>query len=230
MSNSLIHPITAQSFATIDREIGAHAFNSSEYAIVQRVIHSTADFEFKHLVKFSQGAIAAGIKAIQQGKAIVTDVGMVKQGIVGMAAQTFKNPVISALDFAEPISTPEASAKNQLTRSEIGMRHCMTEFPDAIFVVGNAPTALLALCASSSKPNFAPNLPNSRDITSFEAKNFQPSLIVGAPVGFVAVLESKAALEKSGFPQIRVEGRKGGSSVAAAIANALLLLAWTEVQ
>jgi precorrin-8X/cobalt-precorrin-8 methylmutase len=237
MSDPLIHPITAQSFATIDREIGEHSFDVAEYAIVQRVIHSTADFEFKQLVKFSPDAIAAGIEAIQAGKAIVTDVGMVKQGIVGMAAQTFKNPVISALDFAEaiPKASSDPAVATQFTRSEIGMRHCMEKFPDAIFVVGNAPTALLALCNLESpvSPNGASSLSShlnsevSSQVNS-QTNGFQPSLIVGAPVGFVAVIESKAALEKLAFPQIRIEGRKGGSSVAVAIANALLLLAWNR--
>jgi precorrin-8X/cobalt-precorrin-8 methylmutase len=233
MSDPLIHPITAQSFAMIDQEIGDHAFSRSEYAIVQRVIHSTADFEFKQLVKFSPSAITSGIKALQAGKAIVTDVGMVKQGIMGMAAQTFKNPVISALDYAESIPNPDPSlkphdksqGKAQLTRSEIGMRECMRQFPDAVFVVGNAPTALLALCEFNS--GSTSDL-NSIHAPTSESAAFQPSLIVGAPVGFVAVLESKSALEKSDFAQIRVEGRKGGSPVAAAIANALLLLAWNS--
>jgi precorrin-8X/cobalt-precorrin-8 methylmutase len=87
---------------------------------------------------------------------------------------------------------------------------CFEEFPNAIFVIGNAPTALLALCSQLST---AP---------------IQPSLVIGAPVGFISVLESKVALAQTPVPQIRVEGRKGGSAVAAAILNALLVLAWEE--
>lgn len=89
------------------------------------------------------------------------------------------------------------------------MRDCMQQYPEAIFVVGNAPTALLALCQP----------------TDF---SFAPKLIIGAPVGFVSVLESKSALARSPHPHIRIEGRKGGSPVAAAIINALVTLAWEQ--
>jgi precorrin-8X/cobalt-precorrin-8 methylmutase len=216
MSDGLIHPITAQSFAIIDREIGEHSFTAPEYAIVRRIIHTTADFEFKQLVKFERGAIASGLAAISAHTPIVVDVGMVKQGIIGLLAKTFENPVINALDFASSNDLPDVGdlgGRRHLgqnpTRSEIGMRACMQQHPEAIFVVGNAPTALLALCQP----------------TDFI---FGPKLIIGAPVGFVSVLESKAALAVSSHPHIRIEGRKGGSPVAAAIINALVTLAWEQ--
>ena len=197
-----IHPIMEQSFAVIDREIGEHNFTQAEYAIVRRVIHSTADFEFKHLIKFSPKAIAAGITAICDRTPIITDVSMVKQGITGLVAQTFGNPIISAVETA-------ASALPGKTRTETGLIQCAVEFPQAIFVIGNAPTALLALC------NLLPT-------------NVSPALVIGAPVGFISVLESKATLAQTPVNQIRVEGRKGGSPVAAAILNALIVLAWNE--
>jgi precorrin-8X/cobalt-precorrin-8 methylmutase len=206
MSDGLTHPITAQSFAIIDREIGEHNFMMSEYAIVRRIIHTTADFEFKQLVKFECGAIASGLAAISARTPIVVDVGMVKQGIMGLLAKTFGNPVINALELASSSDLVDAGDR---TRSEIGMRACMQQYPEAIFVVGNAPTALLALC---QPPDFV----------------FAPKLIIGAPVGFVSVLESKAALANSSYPHIRIEGRKGGSPVAAAIINALVTLAWEQ--
>ncbi|WP_421656898.1 cobalt-precorrin-8X methylmutase [Leptothermofonsia sp. ETS-13] len=194
------HPILQQSFAIIDREIGEHSFTPDEYAVVRRVIHSTADFEFKDLVRFSPGAIENAIAALQQQIPIVTDVSMVKQGVATMVTQTFGNPLLSAVDQV-------AEALPGKTRTETGMLQCFKEFPEAIYVIGNAPTALLALCAC---------LPTLR----------QPALIIGAPVGFISVLESKAALAQTPVPQIRVDGRKGGSPVAAAILNALLVLAW----
>lgn len=195
-----IHPIMEQSFAVIDREIGEHNFTPSEYAIVRRVIHSTADFEFTQLIQFSSGAIASGINAIQQRTPIITDVGMVKQGVAGMVAQTFGNPLIAAVEQA-PVALPGK------TRTETGLIQCFEQFPNAIFVIGNAPTALLALC------------------TQLPTALIQPSLVIGAPVGFISVLESKDALAQMPVPQIRVEGRKGGSPVAAAILNALIVLA-----
>jgi precorrin-8X/cobalt-precorrin-8 methylmutase len=205
MSDRLIHPITAQSFAIIDREIGEHSFTATEYAIVRRIIHTTADFEFKQLTRFTNGAIAIALEAIMNRAPIVVDVGMVKQGIVGLLAKTFGNEVITAVDF-----TSELADRGDRTRSEIGMQQCMQAYPEAIFVVGNAPTALLALC---QPPDF----------------KFAPKLIIGAPVGFVSVLESKAALTRSPYPHICIEGRKGGSPVAAAIINALVTLVWEKI-
>jgi precorrin-8X/cobalt-precorrin-8 methylmutase len=201
--NLPIHPIMEKSFAIIDREIGEHNFSPAEYAIVRRVIHSTADFEFAQLIRFSEGAIASGIKAIQQRTPIITDVGMVKQGVAGMVENTFGNPLIAAVSRS-PLA-PQGK-----TRTETGIMQCFEEFPNAIFVIGNAPTALLSLCAQ------LPTAP------------IQPALAIGAPVGFISVIESKAALAKTQVPQIRVEGRKGGSPVAAAILNALFVLAWED--
>ncbi|MFB8791360.1 MAG: cobalt-precorrin-8X methylmutase [Potamolinea sp.] len=201
--NLPMHPIMEQSFAVIDREIGEHDFTPEQYAIVRRIIHSTADFEFAQLIQFSQKAIASGIKALQARKPIITDVGMVKQGVVNMVENTFANPLIAAV-------TKVSSAPQGKTRTEAGLIECFEEFPDAIFVIGNAPTALLALC------------------DRLKSSPIQPTLVIGAPVGFISVLESKAALSKTQVPQIRVEGRKGGSPVAAAILNALLVLAWED--
>lgn len=199
-----MHPIMQQSFAVIDQEIGDHSFTPAEYAIVRRVIHSTADFDFKHLLQFSPTAIAGAMAALQQNVPIVTDVSMVKQGVASMVTQTFGNPLISAIEQAD-------EALPGKTRTETGMLHCLEQFPGAIFAIGNAPTALLALCEHLPAP-------------------IQPALIIGAPVGFISVIESKAALAQTPVAQIRVEGRKGGSPVAAAIVNALLVLAWEDAK
>lgn len=203
--NLPIHPIMEKSFAVIDREIGGHDFDPQEYAIVRRVIHSTADFEFKHLVKFSPDAISGGISALLEGVPIVTDVGMVKQGVVGLLERTFNNELISAVAQVN-------EALPGKTRTETGLLKCYREFPNAIFAIGNAPTALLALC---------------QEVRNADVK---PALIIGAPVGFISVIESKAALAQTSVNQIRVEGRKGGSSVAAAILNALITLAYAKYQ
>ncbi len=195
-----IHPIMEQSFAVIDDEIGKHNFTPQEYAIVRRVIHSTADFDFKQLMEFSPNAIASGIEAIIQGVPIITDVGMVKQGIAGLLAQTFGNRLISAVEVVQ-------DALPGKTRTETGLLECYRQYPEAIFVIGNAPTALLALCSE------------------LETASILPALVIGAPVGFISVVESKAALARTPVNQILVKGRKGGSPVAAAIFNALIVLA-----
>ncbi|OLP15714.1 cobalt-precorrin-8X methylmutase [Leptolyngbya sp. 'hensonii'] len=200
MSLSL-HPIMEQSFAVVDREIGDHSFTPAEYAIVRRVIYSTADFDFKHLIRFSPGAIEGAIVALRQGRPIITDVGMVKQGIVGLVRHTFNNPLISAVEGVE-------TALPGRTRTETGMIRCFEQYPDAVFAIGNAPTALIALC----------------DLLRDSV--VQPALVIGAPVGFISVVESKALLAETPVPQIRIEGRKGGSPATVAIVNALLTLAF----
>jgi precorrin-8X/cobalt-precorrin-8 methylmutase len=201
-ANGLLnHPILEQSFTVIDREIGAHAFTAQEYAIVRRVIHSTADFDFQALIRFSPGAIKEALSALRQSVPIVVDVNMVKHGIATLVQKTFGNPIIVAVEQAK-------TAAPGKTRTETGMLQCWQHYPQAIYVVGNAPTALLALCEE------------------WRSSERCPPMVIAAPVGFIAVVESKAAVAALGVPQIRIEGRKGGSPVAAAIVNALLVLAW----
>jgi precorrin-8X/cobalt-precorrin-8 methylmutase len=201
--NPLNHPILEQSFAIIDQEMGEHRFTPDEYAIVRRVIHSTADFELAKLIYFSPEVIASGITAIQHKVPIITDVGMVKQGITGMVSKTFGNQMIAAVEQAS-VALPGK------TRTETGLLSCYRQFPEAIYVFGNAPTALLALCAE------------------LQQASVKPALVIGAPVGFISVVEAKEALAKTPIPQIRINGRKGGSPVAAAIINALIVLAWEK--
>ncbi|VEP13931.1 Cobalt-precorrin-8 methylmutase [Hyella patelloides LEGE 07179] len=198
---SLNHPIVEQSFAIIDREIGKHNLNPSEYAISRRVIHTTADFDYLNLLEFKHNGISSALVALQNGIPIVTDVTMVKQGIKTLVGKTFNNPIIAAIDFAD-VALPGK------TRTETGLLKCWSKYPDAVYVIGNAPTALIALCECLKKQN-----------------KIIPPLIIGAPVGFVSVIESKQALKQLEIPQIIVKGRKGGSPVAAAIVNALLVLA-----
>jgi precorrin-8X/cobalt-precorrin-8 methylmutase len=197
-----VHPILKQSFAMIDQEIGAHSFSADEYAIVRRVIHSTADFEFKQLIRFSPGVIEIASSMLTAGTSIITDVTMVKQGIVSLVEQTFQNVIVSAVELAE-------TADPGKTRTETGLLMALERYPKAIVVIGNAPTALLALCDRIQADP-------------------QPMVVIGAPVGFISVLESKTTLMNMPVPQIRVDGRKGGSAAAAAIVNALLVLAWEK--
>ena len=200
LKNQLNHPIVEQSFAIIDREVGEHHLSSLEYAIARRVIHATADFEYLKLLRFSPGAIEAGIASLKQGTPIVTDVTMVKQGIRSLVAKTFDNPIITAIEQANV-------AQAGKTRTETGLLSCWSQYPQAIYLIGNAPTALLALCDRVS---------NSQ---------VKPALVIGVPVGFVSVIESKQVLAKLNVAQILIEGRKGGSPAAASILNALLILA-----
>lgn len=198
--SNLNHPIVNQSFAIIDQEIKQHHLSPLEYAIARRVIHATADFDFLDLLKFNHNAITSGIKAIKAQQTIITDVNMVKQGIINLVQKTFHNPIFCALDFAD-------QAEIGKTRTETGILKAFQEYPQGIYVIGNAPTALLALCDALAK------------------SPIQPALIIGVPVGFVKVEESKQRLAQTSSPYILTEGRKGGSPVAASIINALLILA-----
>jgi len=195
------HPILHQSFALIDQEIGPHPFSAQEYAILRRIVHTTADFEFAQLLQISPGAIAAGITALQGGAPLVVDVGMVRQGCQGMVQRTFGNSLWTAVELV-------AVAAPGKTRTETGLLNAWEQWPEAVYVIGNAPTALQALC------------------DRLEQAPVVPPLVIGVPVGFVGVLEAKQRLAALAVPQIRVAGRKGGSTVAAAIVNALLVLAW----
>ena len=200
MSNPLNHPIVEQSFAIIDREVAKHELTPQEYAIARRVIHATADFEYLNLLRFNRDAIASGIAALRAGIPIITDVTMVKQGIHSLVAKTFNNSIIAAIDLGQ-------TADPGKTRTETGLLRCYSQYPTAIYVIGNAPTALLALCEQVNQ------------------SKTKPSLVIGVPVGFVSVIESKQALAQLNIPQIVIEGRKGGSPAAASILNALLILA-----
>lgn len=219
MASKLNHPILEQSFAIIDREIGKHNFSAREYEIARRVIHATADFEYARLLRFSPDAIESGIAALRRGVPIVTDVTMVKQGIRTLIGKTFNNPLIAAVELAS-VALPGK------TLTETGLLKCWQEYPEAIYVIGNAPTALLALC--SQLTDSLPFSPSQKHFLKSDIEKSFPSLIVGVPVGFVSVIESKQALATLTLPQIYVEGRKGGSSVAAAIVNALVVMAWEE--
>ena len=196
------HEITEASFAQIDEEIGPHSFTPAEYAVVRRVIHTTADFEFKDLVKFSHDPFAAASTALATTPTIVTDVSMVAAGIATVGQKTWQPNI--------HIAVKRSGCPPGQTLSACGMRQCAADSPQAIFAIGNAPTALLALC------------------DGIRQQKWQPALVIAAPVGFINVVESKQALAQLSVPHILVAGRKGGSAVAAAITNALMIGAWRQ--
>ncbi|MEO0350741.1 MAG: precorrin-8X methylmutase [Cyanobacteria bacterium P01_A01_bin.15] len=200
-----MHPITAESFAIIDREIGPHSWPPEEYAIIRRAIHSTADFELLNLFEFSDGAVATGIAAFKQRKPVSVDVRMVQMGITGSLKGIGYPAIACALDYVPEDFLPSANSA-VTTRTAAGMLSLTQEYSTGIFVVGNAPTALLTL------------------VEQIRKGLVKPALVIGVPVGFVAVEEAKRALARVDVPQIRVQGRKGGSPVAAAIINALAYL------
>ena len=196
--------IERTSFEIIDQEAGDHDFDQSQWSIVQRMIHTTADFEFKEIVRFHPQAIAAGIAAICNGKMIITDTNMARVGIRSNALAGFGGSVKCYMNDPR---IHEKAKSNGTTRAKVAVDMAVGDMRDGIYVVGNAPTALLRL------------------IELIELDKARPALIVGLPVGFVNAAESKAALMEMDYPFITNIGRKGGSNLAASVVNALIILA-----
>lgn len=193
------------SFAIIDSEAGPHQYSPAEWQVVRRVIHATADFEFKDLMRFHGDAVRAGIDALRRGCPIVVDVKMITAGlnedrlkVYGCSTHCFisDDDVIAAAKATN--STRAIEAMRKARRSGV--------LDGAIVAVGNAPTALLE---------------TTRMVQEGGAR---PALVIGVPVGFVSAAESKEAALRMPTPYIVARGRKGGSTIAVAIIHALLLL------
>jgi precorrin-8X/cobalt-precorrin-8 methylmutase len=202
-----IHPIEKESMRIIGSELDASGIPEKVLPIVKRVIHSTADFKFKDILKFSPGAIEAGITAIREGRGIVTDVNMVKAGISGARLSPFGVKV--HCNSSDP-DVAEAARMENSTRTSVAMRKAAPLCEGGIVAVGNAPTALTEI------------------LSLVKQGKARPALIVGVPVGFVGAAEAKEELTKSGIEFITSVGRKGGSTVAVAIINALTIEAASE--
>lgn len=195
--------IEARSFEIITSELAGHTFAPGTETVVKRVIHTTADFDYAQTLYFSDSAVEAGRAALRTGSAIVTDTQMAASGINKTACRALRCPVHCFIADEDVSIMAKATG---CTRSWLVVDKAASECGDCIYVVGNAPTALLRLCELVKE------------------KEVAPKLVVGVPVGFVNVVESKELLLESGVPCIVAQGRKGGSTVAAAIMNALLYM------
>lgn len=205
MSDDIIRDpleIERQSFATIDDEIGPHTFDARQWPVVRRIIHTTADFEFAETTSFSAGVIEKSLTALRGGAKIYCDTNMVLAGVNKTRLAQFGCSI--ACHVADPLVAEQAKAAG-ITRSIIALRKGVKDGA-RIFLVGNAPTALFELLRLS------------------QAGEVDPVLVIGVPVGFVGAVESKEALFSSALPHIVCRGRKGGSAIAAAILNQLLIL------
>lgn len=195
--------IEAKSFEMITEMLGDRTFPPKQEGIIKRVIHTTADFDFADDLYFSDGVVEKAIEAIRSGSHVVTDTQMAAAGIRKASLARYGGRVISYM--ADETVAAEAKAR-QVTRSRVCMERGAADPNNRIFVVGNAPTALVRL------------------VELIREGSLSPALVIGVPVGFVNVVESKALLKACGVPCIISEGRKGGSPVAAAIVNAILLM------
>ena len=199
--------IERESMATITRELaqmGAVIQEENE-AVVKRVIHTTADFEYAKNLVFTPQAVSHAVSAMKDRPVIITDTNMALAGINKKALGQVGGEVHC---FMADADVADMARANGTTRATAAIDKAVALYPNAIFACGNAPTALIRLAQL------------------MEEKGTQPALIIGVPVGFVNVVESKeeifALAEEKAVPAIVARGRKGGSNVAAAICNALL--------
>lgn len=201
--------IEARSMEIIQSELGERTFPAEVLPVLKRVIHTTADFDYADNLVFSPGAVEKGIAAIQGGCAIVTDTQMARSGINKRVLEKFGGEAVCFM--SDPDVAAEAKERG-VTRAAVSMERAAKLDRTLILALGNAPTALVRACEL------------------LEEGAMKPALIIGAPVGFVNVVESKELLLTEDVPYIVARGRKGGSNVAAAICNAMLYLASGNVR
>jgi precorrin-8X/cobalt-precorrin-8 methylmutase len=204
MSNRSFN-IEKQSFDIIESEIGKHDYDKDQWIVVRRVIHATADFDFAKNCKiiFHPKSIQSAFNAFSKNSFIVTDVEMV---LHGLNKKTMTDLQLTGVCYINDPSCIEDSKKLEKTRSELAIQKAIDKINNGIVVVGNAPTALYEV------------------ISLIKEKKISPFLVIGIPVGFVSAVESKDELLKLDIPYITNVGRKGGSSAASSIINALMLL------
>lgn len=196
--------IEKTSFEIIDKEAGPHNFLPDEWSVVRRMIHTSADFEYLKTVRIHPRAIEAGISAIKQGKAIITDTKMARTGIRKQELEIFGCSLDCFINHPDVL---KQAIINKYTRAASAVSFAASLLDGGIYIIGNAPTALLRL------------------LDLIENDMVRPALIVGLPVGFVNAAESKAMLIETDIPYISNIGRKGGSNLAASVMNALLKIA-----
>lgn len=193
--------IEKRSFEIITKEIGNRILDEKQAPIIKRVIHTSADFDYLDNLCFSENAVEQFQKAIREGVSIVTDTQMAKAGINKKKLAGYGGQVYC---FMSDEDVAELAKKQGSTRAVASMDKAAALDGNLIFVIGNAPTALIRLHELINE------------------KKLMPRGIVGVPVGFVNVVEAKEMIMEAGVPYIVARGRKGGSNIAAAIINGLL--------
>lgn len=193
--------IEKQSFSIITQLLGDTRLDPEQDAVIKRVIHTTADFDYVQNLAFSEHAVEKGIAALKQGCDIVTDTQMAKAGINETILGKLGGQVHCFM--SDPDVAQEAKERG-ITRAIVSMERAASLSKPCIYAIGNAPTALVSL----------------KELIL--AGKLHPALIIGVPVGFVNVVESKEQILSLDVPYIVARGRKGGSNVAAAICNAML--------
>ena len=193
--------IEKRSFALIAQELGDRQLDPEQEPVIKRVIHTTADFDYADNLCFSENAAMLGVEALRRGAVIVTDTKMAWSGINKKKLAEYGG---EAYCFMSDEDVAKEAQERGCTRAAICMERGAALGKEVIFAVGNAPTALIRL------------------YELIQEGKVDPALIIGAPVGFVNVVEAKELIMTAGVPYIVPRGRKGGSNIAATICNAML--------
>ena len=195
--------IETRSFEIITELLGDRVLDPENEAVIKRVIHTTADFDYAETLCFSKNAVSKGIEALRSGCDIVTDTQMAKSGVNKTVLGRLGGEVRC---FMSDPDVAEEAKERGVTRAFVSMERAaaIAAVKPCIFAIGNAPTALMSLYELIS------------------AGKISPALVIGVPVGFVNVVESKELIMTAPAAYIVARGRKGGSNVAAAICNAML--------
>lgn len=195
--------IETRSFEIITEELGDKQLIPGTELIVKRCIHTSADFDYADNLQFSENAVEIATEAIKNGACIVTDTQMGKSGINKKALARYGGEVYC---FMSDDDVALMAKGNGTTRATASIDKAAQLDKKLIFAIGNAPTALVRL------------------YELIEEGKIKPELIIGVPVGFVNVVQSKELIMQAGVPYIVAKGRKGGSNIAACICNALLYM------
>ncbi len=195
------HEIEKRSMEIITKELNGRTWPEPKFSIVRRCIHTSADFDYADNLKFSEDAEILGVKLLRGGCNIVTDTKMAFAGINKNRLEAFGG---KAYCFISDEDVIKEAKERGCTRATVAMEKGAKLDGPTIFAIGNAPTALIALDEM------------------INAGKVKPALVIGVPVGFVNVVESKELIMKSGVPYIVAVGRKGGSNIAATICNAMM--------
>jgi precorrin-8X/cobalt-precorrin-8 methylmutase len=227
----LDHPIFSASIrlirAALEPSGALQGLSPVQQDVLERLVHSSGDLTIAPDLRFSTGACERGLAALAAGAVILTDTAMAAAAVAPMARRTFGNAVRSVLDWA-PATPPPGG-----TRAAAGMAQALAEHPGAVVLIGSAPTALeLLLRLVADTTDTTDTTGSAAEATAAPALAdpglAPPALVIGMPVGFVGVAESKAHLAASVLPQIRLEGSRGGAGLVGAAANALLRRAWLD--
>ena len=202
LENVLPEDIEKRSFEIISSEL-KEPLDPEKAPIIMRCIHTSADFDYAQSLCFSDGAVKKALEAIKKGTCIVTDTQMAKAGINKKSLARFGGEVMC---FMSDDDVAKAAKENGTTRAVASMDKARALDMPLIFAIGNAPTALIRLYELISE------------------EKIRPELIIGVPVGFVNVIQSKELIMQTDIPYIVARGRKGGSNIAACIVNALLYM------